>query len=147
MYIETTLEDIKEANELLKEVLLSKSDELTKANRTFLETIKTHLERQNKTTFYKSEIREWIRINPHNLRYYLSQLQQYGYLKIIGGNRYKQGYEYELTKKDEYKKLKTSIKSSLDKSFEDLVANVANSCERGQLSTQVPESQRVSYSC
>ena len=51
-YIETTLEDIKEANELLKEVLLAKSDELTNASRNFLELIKSYLEKE-KTKVYR----------------------------------------------------------------------------------------------
>ena len=136
-YIETTLEDIAAANGLLKDVLLAKSDELTNACRTFLERLKSKLTKENKTTFYRSEIREWMRINPHNLRHYLSQLQQYGYVKIIGGNRYKQGYEYELTSKEEYQNLQNSIQNALDQALEKVksVASVANSCELSQLAT------------
>jgi DNA primase len=126
-HIESTLEDIKEANQLLKEVLLNKSDELTKATRNFLEKLKNNLEKENKTTFYKSEIRKKIKINPHNLKYYLNQLQQYEYIKIIGGNRYKQGYEYELENQNEYKNLKNKIENTLNKILENLEANVANS--------------------
>ncbi len=119
-YIETTLGDIEEANKLLKTVLLAKSDELTKACRDFLETIKEKFLKGDKTTFYKSEIRKQMRINPHNLKYYLSQLVQYGYLKVIGGNPRSTGYEYELTSKDEYLKLNESIDNALDKALEEI---------------------------
>ncbi len=51
-YIETTLEDIKEANELIKDVLLAKSDELTNASRNFLEMLKSYLSSIGKDTFY-----------------------------------------------------------------------------------------------
>lgn len=144
-YIETTLEDIETANQLLKDVLLTKSDELTKACRDFLETVKHQLKKEDKNSFYKSEIRKLMRINPHNLKYYLSQLVQYGYLKIIGGNPRSTGYEYEITSKDEYIKLNQSIDNALDKALQEIkqVANVANSGELNQLASQETELQDV----
>jgi DNA primase len=117
-YIETTLEDIELANELLKEVLLAKSDELTKACRDFLETLKSLLIKEKKHSFFRSEVREKLKINPHNLNHYLKTLHFYGYVKSIGGNKYKGGYEYEITNKDEYSQLQNSIETSLDKALQ-----------------------------
>lgn len=130
-FIETTLEDIALANELLKEVLLAKSDELTKACRDFLETLKALLIKGKKQSFFRSDVRSWTRINPDNLRYYLSQLNKYGYIKIVGGNKYKTGFEYEITDKEEYTRLSSSVQTALDKALEQLrelrtVANEAN---------------------
>jgi len=130
-YIETTLEDIELANELLKEVLLAKSDELTKACRDFLETLKALLHKEKKHSFFRSDVRSWTRINPDNLRYYLSQLNKYGYVKIVGGNKYKTGFEYEITDKEEYSRLSSHVQTALDKALEQLrtlrtVANAAN---------------------
>jgi DNA primase len=130
-FIETTLEDIALANELLQEVLLAKSDELTKACRDFLETLKALLHREKKPSFFRSDIRSWTRINPDNLRYYLSQLNKYGYIKIVGGNKYKTGFEYEITDKEEYTRLNSSVQTALDKALEELrmlrtVANEVN---------------------
>jgi DNA primase len=119
-YIETTLEHIEIANKLLKDVLLSKSDELTKACRDFLEMVKEKLQQNKKASFYKSDIREWTRINPHTLKKYLQTLSFYGYLKSIGGNKYKQGFEYEVTNKDEYNHLKASVETALDKALQEL---------------------------
>lgn len=119
-YIETTLEDIQEANRLLKEVLLAKSDELTKGCRTFLEQIKSYLFEAKKLSFFSSDIRQWIRMNPYNMRYYLAQLVQYGYLKIIGGNRYKQGIEYEITGYGDYTTLNKQVINTLDVAFDQL---------------------------
>ena len=113
VYIETTLEDIELANELLKDVLLAKSDELTKACRDFLEQLKSLLIKVEKQNFYRSQIREWIRMHPDNVRHYLSQLVKFGYVKIIGGNKYKGGYEYEITDKEEYLKLAGHIQNAL----------------------------------
>jgi DNA primase len=119
-FIETTLEDIELANELLKEVLLAKSDELTKACRDFLESLKALLVKEKKQSFFRSEVREKLKINPHNLNHYLKTLHFYGYIKSIGGNKYKGGYEYEITKKDEYNELKNSIETALDKALENI---------------------------
>jgi DNA primase/predicted transcriptional regulator len=121
-FIETTLEDIALANELLKEVLLAKSDELTKACRDFLETLKGLLTKEKKPSFFRSEIREKLKINPHNLNHYLKTLHFYGYVKSIGGNKYKGGYEYEITNKDEYNQLQSSIETALDKALQTIKA-------------------------
>ncbi len=119
-YIETTIEDIELANELLKDVLLAKSDELTKACRDFLEMVKGLLLKEKRTSFYRSNIREWTRINPDNVRHYLSQLTKFGYVKIIGGNKHKGGFEYEVTDKEEYAKLHNSVQSALDKALQEI---------------------------
>lgn len=130
-FIETTLEDIALANELLKEVLLAKSDELTKACRDFLETLKALLQKEKKHSFFRSEIRSLLKINPHNLNHYLKTLHFYGYIKSIGGNKYKGGYEYEITNKDEYNRLQSGIETALDKALQTIrekeVSNVSNS--------------------
>ena len=125
-YVETTLEDIELANELLKDVLLAKSDELTKACRDFLETLKGLLAKAKKQSFYRSNIREWTRINPDNVRHYLAQLVKFGYVKIIGGNKHKGGFEYEVTDKEEYAKLHNSVQSALDKALQEIKKQQGN---------------------
>ena len=118
-YIETTLEDIAQANSLLKDVLLAKSDELTKGCRDFLERLKMHLQQQNKQTFYSSEIRKSFRMSPNNVKYYLANLSKYHLVRVIGGHPRKQGYEYEITATDDYNHLKDSI-NALDTVLETL---------------------------
>ena len=113
VYIETTLADIAAANELLKDVLLAKSDELSKACRDFFETLKGQLQKLGKSSFYRSMVREWMRINPNNLRYYLKQLVQYGYLNLLGSHKHL-GYEYEVRELDEYQKLNGTLQNALD---------------------------------
>jgi DNA primase len=119
-FIETTLEDIELANELLKEILLAKSDELTKACRDFLEVLKAHLNNHKRASFFRSDVREWTRINPHNINHYLKTLNFYGYIRSIGGNKFKGGYEYEVTNKDEYNHLQNSVITALDKALENV---------------------------
>jgi DNA primase len=119
-YIETTLEDIELANELLKDILLAKSDELTKACRDFLEVLKVHLSNHKRASFFRSDVREWTRLNPHNINHYLKTLNFYGYIRSIGGNKFKGGYEYEITNKDEYNNLQNSVTTALDKALEEV---------------------------
>ena len=116
MYIETTLEDIENANELLREVLLRKSDELTGACRNYLESIKSYLEQEGKTQFSNREIRTALRINESNQkRYTLSLLYNY-YLKRVKGTKNK-GYKYEIVSYQEYQKLKEQVGNVLDETL------------------------------
>ena len=61
-YIESTYEDIQVSFDLLKDVLFSKSDELTKAAREFLEMLKAKVKKGD--TFYTKKIRKEIRRMP-----------------------------------------------------------------------------------
>jgi DNA primase len=82
-----------------------------------LEKSQKHLSRENQPSFYRSDVRSWMRINPNNLKYYLAQLQQYGHLKVIGGNKYKQGYEYEVSDLEEYEKLNGTLLNALEEAL------------------------------
>jgi len=120
-YIETTPDDIEAAFALLKDALFSKSDELTKATRGFLELLKVILQEQGRTSFTAREIREQLRINPNNLKRYLVELERYGYIKG-SGNRYRGNYEYSIANVQEYEQLKTSI----DQHLADILATIRN---------------------
>ena len=119
-YIETSLEDIAAANVLLKEVLLSKSDELSGACRKFFETLKGHLQKENKRSFYAKQIRSALRIRPTTLKRYLYQLHANDYLKIVGGDKFRKGYEYEVLNYEEYQALEDNIKTALDKALDNI---------------------------
>jgi len=112
-YIETTLEDIKEANGLMKEVLIRKSDPLNSACRKYLEWLKTWLKVAGKTSFTNKEVRQAIRINPSNQKRYMVQLQDYDYVQKIQGEKGKI-HHYEITNLEEYEQLKDGISSVLD---------------------------------
>jgi len=129
-YIETNIEDIEWANKLLKDILLAKSDELTGECRSFFERLKTWVRAKQMVSFFASQIREAFRMNPSNLKYYLIQLVRYGYLKPVGGDRYKRGYEYEITNFDDYSKLNTNISNVLDEVLATIKEKVSG--QRGQ---------------
>lgn len=95
-YIETTPEDIAWAFKLLRETLFRKSDELSGACRSFLETLQELVKPFEDGKFYASTIRQHIRIHPRTLQRYLKELTEYNYLHITGGNKHKSGYQYEL---------------------------------------------------
>tara|TARA_R110002072_G_scaffold277589_1_gene439316 strand:+ start:2307 stop:3836 length:1530 start_codon:yes stop_codon:yes gene_type:complete len=119
MYIETTLEDIENANRLLKEVLLRKSDELTGSCRNYLECLKAHLKQANKKQFTNREIRQVLRVNPSNQKRYNLQLQLGYYIKKTEGKK-ATGYHYEIVSTTEYNQLQSKINSVLDKTLEKL---------------------------
>ena len=107
-YIEATLEDVFWANELSKEVLLRKSDELNGALRSFFESVKSYLRTNKEENFYAKPIREKLRMNPMQVNRYLGELEQRGYIKQTGGNR-KTGFEYSIKVWDDYEQLKAGI--------------------------------------
>jgi DNA primase len=117
-YIETTLEDIEWANRLLNDILLAKSDELPNATRTFFESVKGWLKSNNKESFYTKDIRETFRITSSSCNRYILELLRNSYIKVAGGNKYRQGYEYQVVKYDEYEKLQQNVKTALDEALE-----------------------------
>jgi len=111
-YIETTIEDIQEANELITEVLLRKSDTITGATRNHLETLKAYLKANNQTTFTNSEIRRNLRVKETTLRRYNKQLLAEDYIKRVKKVKTK-SYCFEVVNIDEYKQLKEQINKAL----------------------------------
>jgi len=117
-FIETTLEDIAIANELIKDVLLTKSDELPAEIRRFFEQVKAWLKSIGQKSFYSKALRSHFRMYPMKANRYIRTLEQYGLLKKSGGNK-KQGYEYEVADWDDYERLKAGV-NILDELLETL---------------------------
>ena len=119
MYIETTLEDVAAANELLKEILLRKSDELTGACRNYLEAVKSYLEQENKKGFTNREIRKALKVNPSNQKRYNLSLTINYYIKQVKGKK-GASYHYEIVSYKEFQELRTHIASVLDNNLKKL---------------------------
>jgi len=113
IYIETTIEDIEEANELIQEVLLRKSDTITGATRNYLESLKDYLKKNNQTTFTNAEIRRNLRVKQTTLQRYNKQLLEEAYIKKIKGKK-GQTYYYEIIDINEYQELKVKIDNALN---------------------------------
>ena len=114
LYIETTASDIEQAFTLLKEVLFSKSDELTRATREFFERLKCYLQENQLTSFKAQDIRRVFRMEPRTIQRYMRELVQYGQLKRIYGVKGRSGFEYGLSDGDGYQTLQTQIQRHLD---------------------------------
>ena len=113
LYIETTIEDIKEANELITEVLLRKSDTINGATRNYLERLKNYLIAEKETTFTALEIRRKLKVKKTTQWRYHQQLMDNYYIKKVkvkGENLNR----YEVTNPNEYKELEQAISKSLE---------------------------------
>ncbi|WP_347924812.1 hypothetical protein [Pontimicrobium sp. SW4] len=111
-FIETTIEDIQEANELITEVLLRKSDTINGATRNHLEKLKDYLKTNNQTTFTNAEIRRNLRIKETTLRRYNSQLLAENYIQRVKKVKTK-SYCFEIVDVQEYDTLKEQINKAL----------------------------------
>ncbi len=114
VYIETSIEDIEAAFTLLKDVLFSKSDELAKATREFLERLKAYATQHALSSFKTQAIRKAFRTEPRTIQRYMKELSQYGYIKRINGNKGRVGFEYSITDTEEFNHLKTAIDSHIE---------------------------------
>lgn len=123
VFIETTLEDIAEANELMKEILLKKSDELGYATRKYFEQLKNHLQANNQKTFINSSIRKVLREHPSKQKRFMIELQQYGLIKKVDGDK-KKGFVYEVMSNEEYSRLQQSINGAMDEVLQRLSSSV-----------------------
>ena len=112
-YIESTVQDVEMAFSLLKETLFRKSDELNGACRNFLESLKRYLQEEKAISFKTNDVRKTMRMNPSNLKRYMIELTRFGFLKTVGGNKYK-GYEYQLDNLLEYDQLKNDIDQKIN---------------------------------
>jgi DNA primase len=110
LYIETTKEDIEIAFRLMKHVLFSKSDELSKAARNFLEILKKKT--VDEKTFYAGSLRKEMRLTPSTMKRHLIDLVRNGYINIKSGSKHR-GFEYEVSDYEEYQKLKSNIDEKL----------------------------------
>ncbi len=112
-YIETSIEDIRQANRLIKSILLRKSDNLNGATRNYLERLKAYLTDKEETVFTNQQIRKELRIAESTLRRYHHLLLQEGYIKKRNDIN-SSSFSYEIVDVDEYKNLEATINNALD---------------------------------
>ena len=112
-FIETTIEDIQEANALMKEVLLRKSDDLNGAIRNYFERLKDWLKKEDKNSFTNASARKELRVNASNQKRYMIALQEWGLVQKVKGDK-KNGFNYEVTTYEDQKQRNKRIESMLD---------------------------------
>jgi len=106
-------------------VLLAKADELPRVIREFFERLKNWMENNKTEVFYAKEIREKFRMSSSSCNRYILDLLRNNYIKISGGNKYRQGFEYQIVKQDEYQKLQQHVKNALDEALENIKRSVS----------------------
>ena len=111
-FIETTIEDIQEANELIIDVLLRKSDTITGACRNYLETLKGYLAKNKQTTFTALEIRRKLKVKKTTQWRYHGQLLDNYYIKKVKAKGENINC-YKVTNPNEYKELEEEITQAL----------------------------------
>lgn len=116
-FIEVTTEDIEEANALMKQILLRKSDELNGATRNYFEQLKQSLEQHRQSSFTNTSIRNQLRIPISSVKRYHSSLLAAGLIRKVD-NRNTKAHYYEVISKEEYLQLQSSIATALDEALQ-----------------------------
>ena len=119
-FIESTVDDVAAANELILSVLTAKADELSGACRTFFEELKAWLSKQERLNFHAPEARRALGVSPSSARRYLNELREYGLCEITGGNPHRGGYEYRVTAAGEEGNGREAIRAFLAQRMERL---------------------------
>ena len=129
IFIETTLEDIEEANELMKEVLLRKADELSGATRNYFELLKAALQETAQSAFTNKEAKQLLRLPISTVKRYNAELLQSSYIKRNESKKAK-AYHFEITSYEEYNQLQNSIATVLDNIYNHLAAHEPTTAQK-----------------
>ena len=119
LFVETTIEDIEEANELMKPILIRKADELSGTLRTYLENIKNHLHKTQSIYFTSAEIRKILGTANSTITYYNALLLKQGYLQRnekLEQEEKKKGYKthvYQIAEIEDFNLLQSKIMNTL----------------------------------
>ena len=127
LYIEVSYEDIEQGFYYMKDVLFSKSDELTKATREFFEKLKEYTKQNQLVSFKTQDIRKLYRMEPRTIQRYMKELSQYGHIKRINGHKGRTGFEYSITDTDEYNRLTTAIDLHIEEVLQNIKAFIKSS--------------------
>jgi hypothetical protein len=116
-YIETTIEDIKNANEFIKEVIIRKSDVLNGATRNYFEKLKETLKADKKVDYTNGWIRNKLRIAKTSQWRYHTLLMDVGMIEKTDN---KEQITYQINNKKEYEQLKNHIDNILQNTLQQI---------------------------
>ncbi len=116
-YIQTSIEDINLANELLKGILVANCDSLNTPTRNYFEKLKFCLAQQGKTTFTNAEISLLINIPISTIKRHHATLISSGKIRATGNGTRATGYEYELLTKNDFIELKNTVANNFKKTL------------------------------
>lgn len=119
LFIKTHPDDIELAFKLLKNPLFRRADELSTTSRGFYHWLTSFLKEAKTNQFMALDIRKAKAIHPRTLNNYLNELKLYNYIKVVGGNKHREGYRYKLTEfgnqTDVQNRIEKSLKANLEK--------------------------------
>ncbi|WP_407265266.1 hypothetical protein [Tenacibaculum maritimum] len=113
IHIQTHPDDIELAFTLLKNSLFRKADELSTTVRGFYNWLSCFLNQAKTNEFTALDIRQVKTIHPRTLNRYLQELKLYSYIKVVGGNKHREGYRYRLTNFGNQNQKQTRITQAL----------------------------------
>ncbi|MCF6299411.1 MAG: hypothetical protein L3J01_05990 [Thiomicrorhabdus sp.] len=124
-YIETSLDDIKNANKLLKSILLKKSDRLNPATRSYFELLKAYLLKTDKQSFTHTDISYGLAMSLTRVKRYHYHLMDNNCLRMnkVAGDKSNQ---YQVVSYQEYQELQSELETELDKALERIKAKQAS---------------------
>ncbi|MFY0602076.1 MAG: hypothetical protein JXR03_20545 [Cyclobacteriaceae bacterium] len=137
-FIETTLEDIKESNTLLKEILLRKTDDLAGATRDHLTALKKWTKEKGKTSFGNRETSRYLRKPIATVKRHHYQLVELGYL-TAEKQKETRSYLYKLAPLANEERREQTINQSLEQALHAVTSQIKESISSsGSPSAQSP---------
>lgn len=134
-YIETTLEDIKEANNLLCDILVNLSDNLNKPTRIFFEQLKEYVAKCGSSSFTPQEASRGMCIAKTTISRYMKTLVEQGYIQATGSGDRNHGFDYVIIDTMEYIRLNASVSSSIQTTLKSISGPQVDHTANGQPKT------------
>lgn len=117
VYIETSIEDIEQANDLLSGILLKKCDGLNHQTRTYFEKLKQHLQTLTQKEFTNMELSLALNVPISTVKRHTSTLLSLGHILATGEGTRATGYKYKLNNDKEYQQFQKIVEATLNKSI------------------------------
>lgn len=140
VFIETTFEDIQEANALMKEILLRKSDELNGACRNYFEQLKIYLQQTKENCFTSKQISKVLRMPVSTVKRHHLHLFTSGYIKHYTDKKKAEtkskSYCYEIICYEEYKELQSRISTALGEALNKIREQQPNGSNAAHCTTE-----------
>jgi len=108
-YIEATDDHLQIALELFKGVSVTKSDILSPAQRSLLESIKTHVKSKD-NSFKVPEVIKAMRMSKSSFYREFNELKELDYVRVCGGNK-KEGIQFKITEWEDFTDLTAGAES------------------------------------
>lgn len=147
LYINTTIGDIAAANELMKEVLLRKSDQLTGGCRNYFEPLKKHLQSNALSAFTNKEISGAMRLPLSTVKRHNLELFNNGFLKLQQKKEKEQDKKahcYEVVSYGDYNALQQKVTTVLDQVLQQLIGSPSAQLPTEPIKPPSPKRKKVS---